>query len=273
MQYIVKSFTRPEAYDKKGGRTMPVMDEFKEEREALKHGTPKQKWQYFLDYYKWFVIVGVLILIFAGSFIYQLVTRKDRAIFVALLNVYDLEDAETYPEKFAEYAGIDPEEYDIYFDSSMHMDSSNLAAVDENTMATTQKLMVYIAAQEIDILVASESTINSYAYNETFYDLSSVLSEEQYEKYEPYFYYMDQSIADARNEADTTGDDYVSVPDYPSPRNPEAMENPIPVGIYLDEAEDLKENYYFMDETVILGIPANTQHLENAVQYIDFIFQ
>lgn len=252
---------------------MPVMDEFKEEREALKHGTLKQKWQYFLDYYKWFVIVGVLILIFAGSFLYQLITRKERAIFAALVNAYELEPAAAYPETFAEYAGIDLEEYDVFFDSSMYLDSSNLAAVDENTMATTQKLMVYIAAREIDILVASESTINSYAYNETFHDLRTILSAEQIKKYEPYFYYMDQSIADARNEADTTGDDYVSVPDYPSPRNPEAMENPIPVGIYLDEAEDLKENYYFMDETVILGIPANTQHLENAVQYIDFIFQ
>ena len=29
---------------------MPVMDEFKEEREALKHGTPKQKLAYFWDY-------------------------------------------------------------------------------------------------------------------------------------------------------------------------------------------------------------------------------
>jgi len=269
----VKSGTGPDADDKKGGKAMPVMDEFKEEREALKHGTPKQKWQYFLDYYKWFVIVGILIIIFAGSFIYQMVTQKDRAFYAALLNVYELEPAETYPEKFAEYAGIDPNEYDVFFDTSMHMDSSNLAAVDENTMATTQKLMVYIAASEIDALIAGESTMNSYAYNETFYDLGSVLSEEQFKKYEPYFYYMDKAVADARNEAEATGDDYVNVPDYPSPRNPEAMENPIPVGIYLDEADSLKENYYFSDETVILGIPANTDHLENALKYIDFIFQ
>lgn len=252
---------------------MPVMDEFKEEREALKHGTPKQKWQYFLDYYKWFVIVGALILIFAGSLIYQMATRKERAIYAALLNTYELDTAEDYSEKFAEYADIDTEEYEVYFDCSMYLDSSNLAAVDQNTMATTQKLMVYIAAQEIDVLIANEPTINSYAYNGTFHDLSSILSEEQFEKYEPYFYYMDQAVADARNDADVTGEDYVNVPDYPSPRNPESMEKPIPVGIYLDEAEDLKENYYFMDETVILGIPANTQHLENAVQYIDFIFQ
>ena len=252
---------------------MPVMDEFKEEREALKHGTFKQKFTYFLDYYKWYVIVAVLILGFAGSLIYQTLTRKERAIFVALLNVYELEPAAEYPNRFAEYIGLDPDEYDIYFDASMHMDSSDLTAYDETTVATTQKLMVYIAAQEIDILVASESTTNSYAYNETFYDLSALLSEEQFEKYEPYFYYMDQAVADARNEAQDAGEEYVNVPDYPSPRNPEAMENPIPVGIYLDAAEGLTENYLFMDETVILTVPANTQHTENARAFIDFIFQ
>lgn len=252
---------------------MPVMDEFREEREALRHGTFKQKFSYFLDYYKWPVIVAVLILCFAGSLIYQTVTRKDRAIFVALLNVYELESAEEYPNRFAEYIGQDPEEYEFYFDTSMHMDSSDLTAYDETTMATTQKLMVYIAAREIDILVASESTTNSYAYSETFYDLSAVLSEEQFEKYEPYFYYMDQAVADARNEADEAGEEYVNVPDYPSPRNPEAMENPIPVGIYLDAADGLMENYFFTDETVILTVPANTEHLETALQFIDFIFQ
>ena len=252
---------------------MPVMDEFKEEREALKHGTFKQKFSYFLDYYKWYVIAAVLILFFAGSLIYQAVTQKDRAIFVALLNVYELEPSEEYPARFAEYIGIDPDEYDVYFDTSMHMDSSDLTAYDETTMATTQKLMVYIAAKEIDVLIANESTTNSYAYNETFYDLSAVLSEEQFEKYKPYFYYMDQAVAEAINEADNTGEEYVSVPDYPSPRNPEAMENPIPVGIYLDEADALMENYYFTDGTVILTIPANTEHLDAAKQYIDFIFQ
>lgn len=252
---------------------MPVMDEFREEREALKHGTFKEKFTYFLDYYKWYVIAAVLVLCFAGSLIYQTVTQKDRAIFVALLNVYELEPAEEYPNRFAEYAGLDPETYEVFFDTSMHMDSSDLTAYDENTMATTQKLMVYLAAKEIDILVASESTTNSYAYNEMFYDLSALLSEEQYEKYEPYFYYMDQAVADARNEAADVEEEYINVPDYPSPRNPEAMEDPIPVGIYLDKAEGLMENYYFTDETVILSVPANTEHLDIAKQYIDFIFQ
>ena len=41
---------------------MAVMDEFKEEREALKRGTPKQKLAYFWYYYKWHVIISVIII-------------------------------------------------------------------------------------------------------------------------------------------------------------------------------------------------------------------
>lgn len=52
---------------------MAVMDEFKEEREALKRGTPKQKLAYFWYYYKWHVIISVIIIGMLVSFIYQFV--------------------------------------------------------------------------------------------------------------------------------------------------------------------------------------------------------
>ena len=74
-------------------------------------------------------------------------------------------------------------------------------------------------------------------------------------------------------EMEVGSDDYVSIPDYPSPRNPESMEEPVPVGIYLDEAPGIKEHYLFTDETVIVTVLANTEHTENAVKYIDFLFQ
>ena len=39
---------------------MPVMDEFKEEREKIKTASPEQKWKYFKDYYlKWVIAGGI----------------------------------------------------------------------------------------------------------------------------------------------------------------------------------------------------------------------
>lgn len=251
---------------------MPVMDEFREEREALKHGTLKEKISYFLYYYKWHVVTVIAVIAIVVSFIYQTVNQKDRALFVALLNVYELDPAQDYDQRFAEYAGIDTDTYEVFFDTSMHMDTSDLTAVDENTMATTQKLMVYLAAREIDVLIASESTTNTYAYTDTFCDLSTFLSREQYAKYEPYFYYMDRALLEERNDA-ALDEEFVSVPDYPSPRNPESMKAPVPVGIYLDAADGLRENYIFTDESIIFSPVINGQNPENASLYLDFIFE
>ena len=51
---------------------MAVMDEFKEEREALKNGTPRQKLTYFWYYYKWHVIIALVVIIMIVSFVKQL---------------------------------------------------------------------------------------------------------------------------------------------------------------------------------------------------------
>lgn len=37
---------------------MPVMDEFREEREAMKQKSFKERFLYFCEYYKWHVIGG-----------------------------------------------------------------------------------------------------------------------------------------------------------------------------------------------------------------------
>lgn len=251
---------------------MPVMDEFKEERAALKkNGTPKQKFMYFLDYYKWHVIIAVAVIGFAASMIYQSVTSKDTAFFAALVNAFEMTSTEEYVQSFAEYAGIDTDEYDVMFDSSMHISNTD---VTQDTIAASQKLMVYIAASELDVILSDEATIEQYAYNDSFCDLREVLTQEQLEKYEPYLYYMDQAVADAIHAAQEEPDyDYNQTPSHPDPRKPEAMENPIPVGICLEEASSLEDYYIFLYGDGVLAVPATAPHQDNVTKYIDFLFQ
>ena len=250
---------------------MPVMDEFREEREALKHGTLKQKFRYFLDYYKWYVVAAVAIVGFAASIIYNMVTRKDMAFSVSLINAFDIGSGDEYLASFAEYAGIDTEEFDIMADSSMQIDYTS---TDQNTAASIQKLMVLVAAGEIDALLSDEAVIEQYAYSETFYDLRDVLTAEQLDAYGPYLFYMDQAVADAVSEAQMDPDyESTAMPERPDPRKPEAMEQPVPVGICLGEAQALNETYVFLSGEGILAVPATSPHLETVSQYVDFLLQ
>ena len=78
---------------------MPLMDEFREEREALKHGTWKEKLSYFFDYYKWHVVVTIAAIIFIVSITYQIVTRKDTAFYAAMVNAIEQNSAEEYTRR------------------------------------------------------------------------------------------------------------------------------------------------------------------------------
>lgn len=249
---------------------MPVMDEFKEEREALKNGTTKEKLTYFWDYYKWHVIGTLLAILFVASMIHNYVTKKDVALYAVILNSADQATSEEYANQVAEHLAIDTKEYEVLFDTSMYVDFNKM---DENTIASSQKIMVYITAAELDVMVTDTASLQHYSYNDTFYDLRDILSAEQLEKYEPYFYYIDKKVMDDKEAAYEAMDDNF-VPQYPAdPSNPEGMTEPIPVGIYVDKCDDFKDNFLFKNDDLVFSVFCNTTRLELALDYLDYVFE
>lgn len=246
---------------------MPVMDEFKKEREALKHGTFKEKITYFFDYYKWHALIGAAGAAAACSIIGHVFFGKETALFTAIVNAVSLEPAEAYNAGFAEYAGIDTDDFNLVFDSSYHIIPGGF---DRQSVAAKRKLMMNIAANEIDVFLADETAMEQYAYSELFLDLRELLSEEQLEKYSPHFYYMDRSAVGKIT--DTPGAAETAPAEHPDPRHPEAMDDPVPVGIYLDNAAALKESYYFPGDAIV-GVVVNTKRPLTASRYIDYILQ
>ncbi len=248
---------------------MPVMDEFKEEREALKHGTWKEKVSYFFDYYKWHVVVAIAAIIFVVTIGHQILTRKDTAFYAAMVNALELTSIEEYTQSFADYAGIDLEQYDILMDTSMYIDLNNL---DQITISSSEKLMANIAAKNIDVFITDAAIMEQHANSDTFLDLREFLSEEQYAKYESRFYYIDQAVVDEKN-AHYQNLDRDYVPEYPDPRNPEAMQEPIPVGIYLNDTCTLRNYYFYSEGDVIVGVVGNTERPEITSMFLDFILE
>lgn len=249
---------------------MPVMDEFKQERENIKNGTPKQKLTYFWDYYKWHVIIGVIVIIAVVSFIHQMATRKETAFYALMLNATEynyLEDTSVNTAAFTEYAGIDENKYQVIYDTSVQIGTE--AGDDYNS---AQKLMVYIAAAELDVMVSDSDSLLKYAYQGQFRDLRDFLTKEQLAEYEDSFYYVDGAvIAEIEAASDAYNFDYE--PEYGDPRRPEDMEEPIPVGIFLNESNPLLKDYYFRGDDVVVSVLINTQRPELSSEFIDFLMQ
>lgn len=248
---------------------MPVMDEFREEREAMKEKSFKEKFQYFADYYKWHVIGGVLLVAFAVSLIHSVVTHKDFAFYCAFLNTYQTEAAETFREEFAERAEIDLEQYEVMLDTDLYITDN---VYDESNVGSIERLMVYIAAGDVDVMSGDVNSMNRYAYNGTFMDLRQLLPAELQAALEPYYYYMDGAVADEIDRHQEMGEiDYV--PQYPAaPSDPETMEAPIPVGLYIQDCPRIQESFIFKEKDAVMCVVANAEDTNTVLEYIRFVF-
>lgn len=250
---------------------MPVMDEFREEREALKNGTFKQKLQYFWDYYKWHVIGGGFGIILLVIFVKDMLDNKDFAFYGFFINTNSNEAVSTaFLDTFADLAGLDTENYAVMIDSSQSIVKNSH---DEITMAAHQKLTISIMAEEVDFVAMDENTFGQYASTSTYFDLREVFSAEQLEKFEPYFYYIDMAdvrkIEESRKQASY---DVYQGAEYDH-TSPEGLEDPVPIALYIHDSEKLKVAYDFYGLPAVLGIPLNTTHLDTTLQFIEYILE
>lgn len=242
--------------------------EYAQMKEDIKRKGFKYRLEYFWDYYKWHTI-GLIFLISTIIFwTFEAMHNKEIVFYAALLNSASSMETPNLPEDFTEYIGIDTEKYKVYLDNTMKI---NLTEPDEASMHASQKMMIYTAAGEIDVVLGGEDIFPAYVYNDIFIDLRDLLSEEQIKAYEPYFYYADRAVMQQLAEANATMQN-TGLTAFPDPTKPEDMEDPIPIALFVPDCDALNENYYFLG-TPAIAITVNAPHPETALQFIDYLFQ
>ena len=251
---------------------MALMDEFKEERENIKNGTLKQKTAYFWEYYKWYVIVPVIILIVVISYIHHMMTKTDDVLNGLLINAKSVE-AQTLADQlgadFSKEMKIDTKEYSVSLNTSLSYMANNPSGM--TNYETSQALMAWIGAGAVDFINSDANTMTELAYREYFSDLRDVLSEDNLTQYEPYFLYIDQAVIDARNDSleNNQDADTITLPDC---RKPETMEKPVPVLIDMSQCKTLTELYSEKD-TLALGIVSNAPNLDMTLNFLKYLMK
>lgn len=247
---------------------MPVMDEFKEERDKiLKEGTLKDKVNYLVYYYKWHVIAAVLIAWFVISLVVTIVTHKEPGFYSVIVNGTQLLSSDTYAEEFGTVIGIDPEKEEVILESDLYL---NWETNDEMTASNAQKIAVYVSAGDLDTIVSDLHAMNYYGYNDIIMDVREYLSPDLIELYEPYFYYVDRALIEAKKAADEAGD-YSFTLEYPdNPYDPTKMTDPVPVAINVKEITSFTNHFFFKKES-LFGVFKNTSRLEQCVEFLEFM--
>ena len=246
---------------------MPLMDEFKDEREKVKKQPFKKKLGYFWTYYKWFVICGIIAVIVIVTTVRSFINKKDYALYGVMLNGFLLSKEDTLASGFEEYAGIDQSQYTVSFNSTLSM-SDNM---DQNGVSASQFIMVYIAARYLDVAVLDPPRFAKYATSNTYMDLRELLDDKMLEQLSDKLYYVDNAVL---QEIDALEDTTGSIEDVeiPDPSKPENMKDPIPIGINISECKKFTDAYAYNSDEVYLGVVVNTKNRDLCLKLIQYLF-
>lgn len=224
---------------------MPLIDDIKENTAKLKGKSLKYKLQYFFQYYGIATLVILAVCFFLFSLIKTMVTAKDTAFQAIMVNAFEVPDEEA----FADYLGIDKEEYEVIFDNSYQM-SLNTDTYNETSYTTAQKLMAVVASGTADVMLGDSETISGYMNSGFFGDLRD-------------FYNADT--------LDGLGDKVI----WYQPVDEETGEpvgSEVPVAIEVTDAPLFTKNNCFLHEHVYMTVIINSKHHDYCQKFLDYIY-
>lgn len=248
---------------------MTILEHIKKEYRNVMEKPAKERLEYFWEYYKWYAIVTVLVIVAIVQGIVGVITSKETVFSGIMINAKIAVADEAFLQDFYQRNGIDPktQEAAIFTDITMTDDPS-----DHNT-TTFQRIMAGISVQETDFIVGPPEPFKFCAYNSNrlFKDLREYLDEETLEKLEGKIYYVDGAILDMLNAPVGTNININSLK-YPDPKKPELMEKPIPVAIDVSDRTVLQDAYYRNEPVLYLGMVANTPRPTLVIDLIKYLF-
>ncbi len=265
---------------------MSVHEEIREQQKKLKGQGLKAHLQYFWDYYKIHTVVAIAAIIFIVVLIKDIKGNKPYAFYAMMLNSNSSSAEDVLEQEFIEYSGIDTNEYSCFIDTSA---TYNPSVIDEVTLATSQKIMANLSAAEIDVIAADKNMFLYYAYQDIYTDLRTLYDDAFLSKYKDNIYYVDKGLIDyiaseeyqdfllngkydENNKYAVMAAEIYATGDYPD-IPVEDMQEAIPVGISFENSSILDKAYMYQGQTPVVGIMSNTQRLDTAKQFVEYILQ
>lgn len=213
--------------------------------------TFKDKVNYFKMYYLKMLLAGIVIAGFLIYLIYTVVSPKDKSLLrVAFVDyMFSSEVTDEMAADFIEAAGITLGEHEVIsFDGTSYQISGS-AGYNSATVFST-----HVMAREIDLIIAPESSFQTYAFNGSIGSLTELLPSDLYGAISDRFFLSkvrqeDESLEEA------VGEDYV-------------------LGVYLDETPFWEKYKHLVhsNERPVIGIIVNSQHKELAIEFLRYVF-
>lgn len=223
-------------------------------RESFRKMDMAHKAEYIYMYYKWFILLGIVVLVILGNTLHRQLTKKDVTLYLGLANVSvgtELEQAVT--TDFVQWLGQNPKKNEVLAYKGLYL-SSNAATEDHQyAYASKMKVMAAVAAQKLDVVLMNREAydlLSQSAYllplTELPENLTSYLTENEV--------ILDSNAIDVQL---NTAEDYRIVTEA------------IPNGLNVSEFPIFRDAGF--DGAVYIGFLANVPHYDTAVSFLEYL--
>lgn len=211
------------------------------EKEKLKDMKFSDKLNYLWEYYKIHAAAAIAVIALVSYIIYQVVTPDVKPQFYAAIinSAVNPDTMIQYKTDFAEYLQLDPKRQSVDLNDTFYFSTDNQYVSEMQQVLTT-----YMAAGQVDVIIAPESVFQSFADNGIMAKLSDELPTDVYSSLTDNFY-ISATAEDPEKNA---------------------------YGIYLTDSNLFKDVTY-NGEPYILGIVPNYPHVDNTIEFIKYLFR
>ena len=244
---------------------MTVSEAARKNLQELKGKPFRDKLVHVLSYYGFSIFVIAVFLAVGIGYLVHVLTLKDEVLNVSCIGPVSIQSGnEEFTKNFANFAGIDLDEYHV--DISTSLSTANQG--EGSGYNSVELLTTLVASKAVDIVAAEMDFMMDHFYQNLFADLHQILPQQQIELYQHAFLYVDMDVV--RQIKNMTLPE--SQPSYPDPTKPELMKEPVAVGIRLSKDVDFVRKYFINNEgNTAIAFAVNTKNLENALKFLDFI--
>ena len=236
---------------------------------AFKNMSPSKKLEHVFTYYKLPIFLILLACVVLGSVIHRSLTHKQPLLHLALVNVSVSDDTKKLlTSDFLTYADTDPKKNEVYLYQNLYLSENADTLNHEYAYASKMKVTGAISAKQMDLVLMNREGYDIFSNNGYLLDLSELLCSIAVEsRYDEAFYTaMEQLLTDNKVViSDNSLEVMLGVADEEQIIT-ESVQNAINVS-----ALPIFKTAAF-DGDVYLGIIANSDRTDTALQYIGYLF-
>lgn len=225
------------------------------------HG--KKKIQYIWDYYKLPLVIFCIFLYVIIYIVYGQLTQKNVTLYTALVNVTAGDElTSNLSDKFLESQNIKVSKNKVYLYSGLYLTDDESNAYHEYTYASRMKILASIDSEQLDVVLMNREAFDAFSQNGYLCDISKLLSQENPDllnTLEPFLITNTAILED--NSLDLYFDDSTVY---------QAETEEYPMGLDLSQSPLIQEAGF--DDTVYLGILANSPRKKSAVSYLEYLY-